>query len=418
MTTTPNASADAGRSPIAVGIDLVRGRITIAHLRGGRAEILRDATGTGATHVHLTADGAPVVGGPDDAPGRTVVEATDVLGRGDDVLLDNLGLSAAQVGALVFRDVRARLEAAAGVGPRTIVLAVPASFGAEARLRATRAATLAGLEVHRVVAGTTALATDLADDVNTRDARTLLVVRAHGNDAAAAWIERGDNVLDLGAHRALTLSATDRAVDFAGLLRDVLDRSRTAVRLVVDADDEALVRVAEEITGRVAVRPAHRHTAGALGALQSASTLAGVRRGPLVLASTAVPLGIESPDGWTAPLIASGTTLPHRATATVPVVVRNGRAEIHLVAGDAPRAADNTSVGRLAVDVPASDPRPVVEVTADLDIQQRLVVTAEASDGRGRVARLTVPLPDDPDVVARERGLVDALWDLRARSRA
>ncbi len=172
----------------AVGIDLGTTNSVVAASRDGKAEVLRDATGAALipSVVSYGLKGDVVVGNEArrlilDSPEQIVSSIKRLMGRGaEDVktlagvlpfVLDEAAaggmvrlrigervLTPVEISADILREVKARAEQALGGSVTRAVVTVPAYFDDAARLATKDAATLAGLEVLRLINEPTAAA--------------------------------------------------------------------------------------------------------------------------------------------------------------------------------------------------------------------------------------------------------------------
>ncbi len=183
----PGMSTTAHQHRLAVGIDLGTTNSLVATVRSGQVDTLADMQGRHLlpSVVRYQADAAPLVG--DDAkaaisqdPYNTIASAKRLMGRGiDDVTqlgghlpyhfvsgestvprIRTVGgdVSAVEVSAEILRVLKQRAEETLGGDLTGVVITVPAYFD-DAQRQATRdAATLAGLNVYRLLNEPTAAA--------------------------------------------------------------------------------------------------------------------------------------------------------------------------------------------------------------------------------------------------------------------
>ncbi len=113
---------------------------------------------------------------------------------------------------------------------------------------------------------------------------------------------------------------------------------------------------------------------------------------PVVPDLAPVTLGIESPKGRMKPIIPRYTATPVCRNLTI-TTVRNHEpsVEIHVLAGDYPKAGDNQTVGRFVLSGIPRAPRgvPQIEVTFRIDVHGSLSVTAQ-DKGTGKEQEITV----------------------------
>jgi molecular chaperone DnaK len=141
----------------------------------------------------------------------------------------------------------------------------------------------------------------------------------------------------------------------------------------------------EEVLGRAAERGVDPMECVAQGAAIQAGVLAG-EMGDIVLVDvTPLTLGIETLGGVATPLIARNTPVPvKRAEIFTTAVDMQTTVTVHVLQGERPMAADNTSLGQFNLDGLAPAPRgiPKIEVTFDIDADGILNVSAEDQASR------------------------------------
>ena len=191
----PGMSTTAHQHRLAVGIDLGTTNSLVAAVRSGQADTLADAQGRHLlpSVVRYQADVAPLVGDAAKAaisqdPYNTIASAKRLMGRGVEDVTQLGGhlpyhfvssestvprmhtvsgdVSAVEVSAEILRVLKQRAEATLGGDLTGVVITVPAYFD-DAQRQATRdAATLAGLNVYRLLNEPTAAAVAYGLDQN------------------------------------------------------------------------------------------------------------------------------------------------------------------------------------------------------------------------------------------------------------
>ena len=142
----------------------------------------------------------------------------------------------------------------------------------------------------------------------------------------------------------------------------------------------SVVNRVREIFGKEPNRTINPDEVVALGAALQAGVLQGDVSGILLLDVTPLTWGIETLGGVRTELIPRNTTIPTSKSDTF-TTATDGQSsvEIHVLQGERPMAADNTSVGRFSLDGIAPAPRgmPQIEVSFDIDANGILTVTAK-----------------------------------------
>jgi len=130
----------------------------------------------------------------------------------------------------------------------------------------------------------------------------------------------------------------------------------------------------------------------AIGAAIQGAVLAGEIKDIVLLDVTPLTLGIETLGGVATPLIPANTTIPTRKSQIFTTATDFQTAvTIHVVQGERPMAADNTSLGKFnLVGIPPA-PRgvPQIEVTFDIDANGILNVSAKDL-GTGKEQKITI----------------------------
>ncbi|VVB60939.1 Chaperone protein DnaK [uncultured archaeon] len=130
----------------------------------------------------------------------------------------------------------------------------------------------------------------------------------------------------------------------------------------------------------------------ATGAAIQGGVLAGEVKDLLLLDVTPLTLGIETLGGVATPLIPRNTTIPTKKSQMFSTAADFQTAvTVHVIQGERPMAADNTSLGMFnLVGIPPA-PRgvPQIEVTFDIDANGILNVTAK-DHGTGKEQKITI----------------------------
>ncbi len=143
----------------------------------------------------------------------------------------------------------------------------------------------------------------------------------------------------------------------------------------------SIVNRVREIFGKEPNRTINPDEVVALGAALQAGVLQGDVSGILLLDVTPLTWGIETLGGVRTELIPRNTTIPTSKSDTF-TTAADGQSsvEIHVLQGERPMAADNTSVGRFTLDGIAPAPRGVPQVEVSFDIDANGILTVKAKD--------------------------------------
>lgn len=149
----------------------------------------------------------------------------------------------------------------------------------------------------------------------------------------------------------------------------------------------------EELLGRKAEGGVDPMECVASGAAIQAGVLSG-EVGDIVLVDvTPLSLGVETLGGVVAPLIGRNSPIPVKHTETFTTAAdMQTSVTVHVVQGERPMAADNTSLGQFNLDglVPAPRGIPKIDVTFDIDASGILNVTAkDVATGKSQSIKIT-----------------------------
>jgi molecular chaperone DnaK len=164
-------------------------------------------------------------------------------------------------------------------------------------------------------------------------------------------------------------------------------------------------RFVEELVGKKVERGVDPMECVALGAAIQGGIIAGEVKEMLLLDVTPLTLGLETLGGIFTPLIPRNTTIPTRKSQIFTTAEDFQTAvTIHVLQGERPMAADNTSLGRFdLVGIPPA-PRgvPQIEVTFDIDVNGILSVTAkDLGTGKEQAMKITAPMKLSKDEIDR-----------------
>lgn len=135
----------------------------------------------------------------------------------------------------------------------------------------------------------------------------------------------------------------------------------------------------EEMFGRKAEMGVDPMECVAAGAAIQAGVLAGEVGGIVLVDVTPLTLGVETLGGIVTPLITRNTPIPVKRSETFTTAAdMQSSVTIHVLQGERPMAADNTSLGQFNLDGLPLAPRgtPKIEVSFDIDANGILDVTA------------------------------------------
>ncbi|MCA9959049.1 MAG: molecular chaperone DnaK [Anaerolineales bacterium] len=180
-----------------------------------------------------------------------------------------------------------------------------------------------------------------------------------------------------------------RALQDAKLQTNDLD----AVVLVGGSSRMPMVQeLVRRMTGKEPNKSVNPDEVVALGAALQAGVLAGDVNDVLLLDVTPLSLGLETLGGVMTTLIPRNTTIPTRKTEVFSTAEDGQTAvDIHVLQGERPMAADNSTLGVFRLDGIPAAPRgiPQIEVTFDIDANGILHVTAK-DKASGKSQEITI----------------------------
>lgn len=185
----------------------------------------------------------------------------------------------------------------------------------------------------------------------------------------------------------------EQALRDAGMTREDVDKI-----IVVGGPTRMPIvqKFVEDFIGKPVERGIDPMECVAMGAAIQGGVLAGEIKDLVLLDVTPLSLGIETLGGVFTKLIERNTTIPTRKSQIFSTAADNQTSvDIHVLQGERPMAADNTSLGRFQlVGIPPA-PRgvPQIEVTFDIDANGILNVSAKDL-GTGKEQAITITAPN------------------------
>ncbi len=214
-------------------------------------------------------------------------------------------------------------------------------------------------------------------DVNGPKHLQMTLTRAKFEQLTAHLLQR----LEGPVHRALQ----DARLDVNQIQTVVLVGGATRMPMV-----QELVR---KLTGKEPNKSVNPDEVVALGAALQAGVLGGQVSDMLLLDVTPLSLGLETLGGVMTPLIPRNTTIPTKKSEVFSTAEDGQTAvDIHVLQGERPMAADNTTLGIFRLDGIPAAPRgiPQIEVTFDIDANGILHVTAkDKATGKSQAITIT-----------------------------
>jgi molecular chaperone DnaK len=174
-----------------------------------------------------------------------------------------------------------------------------------------------------------------------------------------------------------SMKPCELALKDAGLTKDQIE----AVVLVGGMTRMPAVQQAvEKFFGKPPTKGVNPDEVVALGAAVQAGVLQGDVKGILLLDVTPLTLSLETLGGVATPMIQRNTTIPTRKSQVYSTAADSQtQVELHIMQGERPMAADNTTLGKFILDGLPPAPRglPQIEVTFDIDANGILNVSAK-----------------------------------------
>jgi len=474
-----------------IGIDLGTSNSAAAVLRGGRPVMIPSAEGVSLggkafpSYVAITADGTMLIGEPARRqvtanPEGTAAAFKRQMGTRQKVRLRNREFTPEELSAFLLGKIKRDAEAFLGEPVKDAVVTVPAYFDDNQRSATKDAATIAGLNVVRLVNEPTAASLAYGLDRLAQELRIAVIdlgggtldvtimefgkgvfeVKVTSGDTRLGGTDMNQAIFEHLAQRFREASGIDVHADrkaAARLLEGAeiakielstgttshislpyigavagdtkhleLDLTRAEMERVVRPVIERCRRPVEQALADAGVTPAqidrivfvggptrmpmvrqffedlfHRKAemgvdpmeCVAAGAAIQAGVLSGEVKDIVLVDVTPLTLGVETLGGVATPLIARNTPVPVKKSEifTTAADMQTG-VTIHVLQGERPMSADNTSLGEFNLDGLAPAPRgmPKIEVTFDIDSNGILNVSArDSATGRAQSIRIS-----------------------------
>ncbi|QLH75089.1 MAG: molecular chaperone DnaK [Methanomassiliicoccales archaeon] len=148
----------------------------------------------------------------------------------------------------------------------------------------------------------------------------------------------------------------------------------------------------EKVVGNKIQRGVDPMECVAMGAAIQAAVLSGEVKDVLLLDVTPLSLSIETLGGVATKLIERNTTIPTRKSQIFSTAADGQTSvEIHVVQGERPMAADNTSLGKFTLSGIPPAPRGVPQIEVTFDIDANGIINVSAKDlGTNKQASITI----------------------------
>ncbi len=251
--------------PRIIGIDLGTTNSEAAYMEGGQPKIIPSAEGSTyggkmfPSVVAFTKDGQILVGEPAKRqailnPERTVMQIKRKMGTDHKVTIDGKSYTPQEISAMILRKIKQDAEAFLGEPVKQAVVTVPAYFNDNQRQATRDAATIAGLEVQRLVNEPTAAA--LAYGLDRKKEGKICVLDFGGGTFDVTLMEMGEGVFEVKSTSGDTqLGGMDMdnalvnwlVADFRAEHGVDLSRDRQAMQRVRDAAEKAKIELSSTL---------------------------------------------------------------------------------------------------------------------------------------------------------------------------
>jgi len=181
----------------------------------------------------------------------------------------------------------------------------------------------------------------------------------------------------------------EQAISDAKLTKDKIDK---VILVGGPTRMPAVIKFVEDFVGRKAERGIDPMECVAMGAAIQGGILAGEVKDMVLLDVTPLTLGIETLGGVMTPLIERNTTIPVKKKKVFSTAADYQTAvTVHVLQGERPMAADNTSLGMFNLEGIPPAPRGVPQIEVTFDIDASGIINVSARDlGTGKEQKISI----------------------------